>query len=127
MLKFRTFAHIGTLLPLIVNPPNIVYGEENNSPEQDVEAMEAIIADFCRTKNLCHGKQTGNFIVYLYDESKTTESLSDADKNSIAACTKKYEIRMTQQNINTLYVYCYDEKKPIMLLEKITTQNYDLR
>ena len=127
MLNIPAISRLGLALPLILNCPFMARADEVDAPEQDVEAMEAIIVDFCATKNLCHGNQHGNFIVMLYDESEGEVLLSDTDKNTLAACQKKYEIRMTKHNVDTLFVYCYDKKQPKLLLERTMTRSIDLR
>ena len=127
MKKFSTISRISILLPFLINYSNIVRGDAPDSPEHDVEAMEAIIADFCRIKKLCKGNRHGNFVVFLYEESKTESLLSEAEKQAITTCEKKYEIRMTIQSVESLYIYCYDNKQPKILIEREIAQNIELR
>jgi hypothetical protein len=115
------------LLTLATILPNISHGAELETPEQTIEAMESIIADFCQTKTLCDSKEHGQFTVFMFHESETAKLLSDTEKNTISFCNEKYEIRMTKQNVETLYIYCYDGKHPKLKIEKDITQDSKLR
>ena len=107
--------------------PNISRGAEPEATERDIEAMEAIIVDFCQTKQLCDGKKHGQLTIFAFQETETAKLLSDIERKTIKSCIEKFEIRMTKQGVKTLYIYCFDNEHPKLEIEKDITRDSELR
>ena len=105
-----------TLAALI---PDISIGEELETIEQDAEAMELIIKEFCQIKNLCDSKQHGEFVIYRLNKADTAKLLTETESNAVISCAQIFEIRLKIQETETLYLYCYDGKHAKQIIEKI--------
>ena len=113
---------ISLLLLLYTFPLNISFGNDLKTHERDLDAMESIIKVFCQTKNLCDGEKHGKFTIYKF-KNETEKLLSDKEKSTINVCIEKFEARITSQNIESIYIYCYDNNVPKLMIEKVIIQD----
>ena len=84
--------------------PAVLFGNELNESEQDVEAVESITRDFCHVNNLCDGKQHGEFVITKFNKKETLKLLTELEKKTIVGCAEIYEIRL-KFKMQNLFIY----------------------
>ena len=98
--------------------PDISLGEESETPERDVEIMELIIKDFCQIKKLCDGKKHGKFVIHKLNEIETAKILAETVNKAVSTCAEVFELRLSLQESESIYLYCYDGKNVKLIIEK---------
>jgi len=106
------------ILALALTLTRITHASEAMDAERDLEAMKGIIEAFCEAKKICENKEHGEFTVHRYLAEETEKLLSLTEIKTIESCKEKYQVKMTTGKAESIHIYCYDNSKPRLLLEK---------
>jgi hypothetical protein len=90
--------------------------------EKDSATLKAIITDLYQTQ-IKHLKEEPEISVYRYADGETDKLLSSLEYEVVHRCREKYEVRVVAKAIQSLYIYCFEDKKAKMLLEKKSHRN----
>lgn len=105
----------GILIPAImlicvqfVKPCTSVAEDRMEIIKKEQNAMNAVIEQFARDKNICNDEEQIKFAISPYMESKDPSRWSDDVRKSIASCREKYMVNMDYKGVESLYLYCFD-------------------
>lgn len=116
---FNIFAALFFVLVL----PVFLFASDEHDMAKNLEAMQIIINDFFEVKHICESKEKPQFSVYQYQGEETDKQLGNLERQEVNRCQNKYEIRMTLKEVDSLHVYCFDGKKPKLLVDKQVLRN----
>jgi len=81
--------------------------------KKEQAAMNAIIEQFARDKNICNDEEEKiKFAISPYRESMDPPQWTDEIRKSITACQEKYMVNMDHKGTQSIYLYCYDGQIP---------------
>jgi len=106
------------VLALALTLTRVTHASDAMDAERDFEAMKSITEAFCEAKKICENKEHGEFTVYRYYADEIEKLLSPAEMRTIESCKEKYQVKMTTGKAESIHIYCYDNSKPRLLLEK---------
>jgi hypothetical protein len=87
--------------------------DDINKITRENNAINAVIEQFSKDKQICNDKQDKvKFAIQPYVPGKDHTQWPQDIQKVIAACREKYMINMEQNDAQSVYVYCYDNKIP---------------
>lgn len=101
---------------LILMLPHFSKADDQRYIEQAV-VVKAILADFYKT-NIKNLKEEPDISIYSYADGETDKLLSSSEYEVVHRCSDKYNVKVIANGNKSLYIYCFDDKKAKMLLEK---------
>jgi hypothetical protein len=83
--------------------------------KKEHSAMNAVIEQFARDKNICNDEEQIKFAISPYMEGKDPSLWSDDVRKSLSSCREKYMVMMDYMGVESIYLYCYDGQVPKLM------------